>query len=125
MSADSWPWPDSLDAVIAAPAHHRLILENERVRVLDTRIAAGDTVPVHTHRWPAVYYSIQFSHFIRRDQDGNVTFDSRQPNETAPPRGTANFFEFLPPHSVENVGDAEIHLISIEIKTPGVELKAP
>jgi hypothetical protein len=43
-----------------------------------------------------------------------VTFDSRA--STASPRGTANFFEFLPPHSVENVGDAEIHLISIEWK---------
>ncbi len=112
MSSDSWPWPDWLDAAIAAPEHHKPILENERVRVLDTRIPVGDTVPVHTHRWPAVYYSIQFSHFVRRDQDGNVTFDSRN----VPPRGAANFFEFLPPHSIENVGDAEIHLISVEWK---------
>ncbi len=97
--------------MIAAPLHHQLVLENDRVRVLDTRIPVGDTVPVHTHRWPAVYYSIQFSHFIRRDQDSNVTFDSRNS-----PRGTANFFEFLPPHSIENVGDVEIHLISVELK---------
>ncbi len=80
--------------------------------MLDTRIPAGDVVPVHTHRRPAVYYTIQASDFIRRDQDGNVTFDSRK----APPRGTANFFEFLPPHSVENVGEVEIHLISVELK---------
>ncbi len=109
---NNWPWPDSLDAVIAAPQHHKLILENERVRVLDTHIPVGDTVPVHTHRWPGVYYTIQSSHFIRRDQDGNVTFDSR----TSPMRATANFLEYLPPHSVENVGDVEIHLISIELK---------
>ncbi len=108
----SWPWPESLDAVIAAPKHHRLVLENERVRVLDTRIPVGDTVPLHTHRWPAVYYTIQSSDFVRRDQDGNVTFDSRQ----APLRGTANFLDHLPPHSVENVGDVEIHLISVELK---------
>jgi hypothetical protein len=107
-----WPWPETLDAVIAAPRHHKLILENDRVRVLDTRIPAGDTVPVHTHRWPAVYYAVQTSHFIRRDQDGKVTFDSRG----APPLGTANFIECLPPHSIENVGDAEIHLISVELK---------
>jgi hypothetical protein len=107
-----WPWPESLDAVVAAPKHHKLILENERVRVLDTRIPVGDTVPVHTHRWPAVYYTVQSSDFVRRDQDGNVTFDSRE----APMRGTANFLEYLPPHSVENVGDVEIHLISVELK---------
>jgi quercetin dioxygenase-like cupin family protein len=48
-----WPWPDRLDAVLAAPRHHRVVFENDRVRVLDTRIAPGDTVPIHTHRWPA------------------------------------------------------------------------
>jgi hypothetical protein len=112
VSSDSWPWPDALDAVIAAPGHHHLVLENERVRVLDTHIPVGDTVPLHTHRWPAVYYVVQASDFIRRDQDGNVTLDSRD----GPPRGAANFFEFLAPHSIENVGDVEIHLISVELK---------
>ncbi len=109
---DRWPWPDSLDAVIAAPKHHTLIIENDRVRVLDTHIPAGETVPVHTHRWPGVYYVIQSSDFIRRDQHGNVTFDSRK----TPPQATASFLENLPPHSVENVGDCEIHLISVELK---------
>jgi hypothetical protein len=108
----SWHWSESLDAVIAAPKHHKLILENERVRVLDTRIPVGDTVPVHTHRWPGVYYTVQGSDFVRRDQDGNVIFDSRQ----TPMRATASFLEYLPPHSVENVGDREIHLISVELK---------
>ena len=42
---EPWPWPPELDAVIAAPKHHTLIFENERVRVLDTRIPVGDTVP--------------------------------------------------------------------------------
>src|ERR1700760_3650111 len=98
MASDAgWPWADALDAVIAAPMHHRVILENERVRVLDTRIAAGDLVPVHTHRWPAVYYTIAGGDFVRRDGDGNVLFDSRLlANATAV---AARFIEALPPHS--------------------------
>jgi hypothetical protein len=44
----SWPWPDALDAVLAAPGHHGQLLENDRVRVLRTWIAPGDTVPLHT-----------------------------------------------------------------------------
>lgn len=112
-----WPWPDSLDAVIAAPKHHRLVLENDRVRVLDTRIPVGDTVPVHTHRWPAVYHTVQFSHFVRRDPDGKVTFDSRIALGEGPqPSGAAGFLDHIPPHSIENVGDVEIHLVSVEIK---------
>ncbi len=114
--AKNWPWPDELDAVIAAPRHHRLVLENERVRLLDTRIPVGDTVPVHTHRWPATYYTLQFSHFVRRDQDGNVLFDSRKLTAPMPP---AAFLENLPPHSVENVGEIEIHLVSVELKDAG------
>lgn len=111
----AWPWPDSLDALIAAPRHHKLVLENERVRVLDTHISAGDVVPVHTHRWPAVYYTISGGDFVRRDGEGKLLFDTRiHPNPTAV---AARFIESLPPHSVENVGTSEIHLISVEMKS--------
>ena len=101
--------------MIAAPRYHRLVLENERVRVLDTRIPAGDIVPLHTHRWPAIYYTIAPGDFIRRDIEGKVLFDSR----TVPgmlSASAANWIACLPPHSVENVGPAEIHLISVELK---------
>jgi hypothetical protein len=113
----AWPWPDSLDAVVAAPQYHRLVLENDRVRVLDTRIPAGDIVPVHTHRWPAIYYTIAAGDFVRRDGEGKVLFDSR----TVPGMLTASaatWIECLPPHSVENVSAGEIHLISVELKGP-------
>jgi hypothetical protein len=110
----SWPWPDSLDALAAAPRHHKLVLDNDRVRVLDTHIPVGDRVPVHTHRWPAVYYTISGGDFVRYDPDGNVLLDTRiHPNPTGEP---ARFIESLPPHSVENVGTSEIHLISVELK---------
>jgi hypothetical protein len=117
--SNPWPWPDSLDALIAAPRHHKLVLDNERVRVLDTHIPAGDIVPVHTHRWPAVYYTISGGHFVRRDGKGNVLLDTRLlSNQTAanPTGEPARFIESLPPHSVENVGETEIHLVSVEMK---------
>jgi hypothetical protein len=99
---------------VAAPLHHKLVLDNERVRVLDTRIPAGDLVPVHTHRWPAVYYTIAGGDFVRRDGEGKVLYDSRTNPESTPVE--ARFIESLPPHSIENVGASEIHLISVEIK---------
>jgi hypothetical protein len=110
-----WPWPDSLDAVIAAPQYHRIVLENDRVRVLDTRIPVGDIVPVHTHRWPAIYYTIVAGDFVRRDPEGNVLFDSRTvPGLLTSSAGT--WMECLTAHSVENVSSNEIHLISVELK---------
>jgi len=82
---EPWPWPRELDAVIAALKHHRLVFENDQVRVLDTRIRVGDIVPVHTHRWPAVYKTVRFSHFTRRDGDGKILFRSREIANPLPP----------------------------------------
>ena len=111
----SWPWPDSLDAVVAAPKHHALLLENERVRVLDTRVAPGETTPVHTHRWPSVMYVKQWGDFVRRDGAGNVMLDTRVTPKNIEP-GTAVWYEPLQPHSLENVGVAEIQVITVELK---------
>ena len=111
----AWPWPEALDALQAAPLHHRLVLENERVRVLDTRIGPGDTVPSHTHRWPAVHQIKSWSDFVRRDAEGRVLVDTRG----RPAPASLPFIlwgEPLPPHTLENVGTAELHVVSIEIK---------
>jgi hypothetical protein len=38
---DPAQWPESLDAVVEAPGNHRVILENDRVRVLDVTVQPG------------------------------------------------------------------------------------
>jgi hypothetical protein len=120
-----WPWPESLDALAAAPAFHRKLLENERVRVLHTLIPGGALVPLHTHRYPAVVYVMSISHFIRRDHEGNVTFDSRDAG--LPPTVPAvQWLEPLPAHTVENVGESEISILIVELKdseTASVKLR--
>src|SRR6202044_3631440 len=75
MSA-AWPWPDDLDAMIAAPGFHTVLFEDDRVRVLDGRVPPGATVPVHTHRWGGVLYVIATSDFVRRSPDGTVIVDT-------------------------------------------------
>ena len=113
-----WSWPDSLDALQAAPRHHRLLFENDRVRVLDTRISPGDTVPVHTHRWPAVLEVKGWSDFVRRDAEGRVLVDTRgRPAPVELP--LVIWSEPLPPHTLENVGTTDLHVVSIELKTSG------
>jgi hypothetical protein len=92
-----------------------VLLENHRVRVLDTRVESGDTVPVHTHRWPSVYYVLSLSDFVRRDGDGNVLLDTRT-LDAASEQPSVLWSEPLAPHSLENVGDRDIHLIAVELK---------
>ena len=112
--SESTSWPPELDAVIAAPDHHTVLLENDYVRVLDTRIEPGDTTPVHTHRWPSVYHVLSLGDCVRRDGDGNVLMDTRL--KPMGPTPKALWSEPLPPHTLENVGDVAIHVVSVEIK---------
>jgi len=112
---EDWPWPDSLDALTAAPDHHKTLFENEHVRVVNTRILPGQVVPVHTHRCPSVLFILAWSDFVRRDQLGNVVLDTRQ-DLTKPQLNAPTWLPPLPPHSVENVGDAEINNVQVEIK---------
>jgi hypothetical protein len=104
-----------LDALRAAPDHHTLVLENPRVRVLETRIPPGDLVPVHTHCWPSVSCILSWSDFLRRDASGAVVLDSRALGPGDSPSSVV-WSEALPPHSLENVGSAELRVISMELK---------
>ena len=58
--------------MVAAAGYHTLLFENEKVRVLHTRIPPGATAPIHTHRWPCVVFIQSWSDCIRRDHLGNV-----------------------------------------------------
>ncbi|MEQ1730015.1 MAG: cytoplasmic protein [Vicinamibacterales bacterium] len=108
-------WPADLDALQAAPAQHRLVLENARVRVLDTRIAPGETTPVHTHQWPAVHHVVSWSAFVRRDDNGDVLLDTRLAGVEAAP-GEVLWGQPLGPHTLENVGTTPLHILSVELK---------
>lgn len=115
MDDDHWKWPDELDALTAAPGNHLLLLENDRVRVLLTRIPAGASTPVHTHRWPSVEYVLGATNFVRRDADRNVLVDTRTA-DGAPRVSDVLWSDPFPPHALENVGDSELRVIMVEVK---------
>ncbi len=52
---DPASWDPKLDGLLAAPDNHRLLYEDESVRVLSVRIAPGETEEPHHHRWPSVF----------------------------------------------------------------------
>lgn len=115
--ADRSAWPEDLDALIAAPENHQLLLENDLVRVLLTTIPVGASTRVHTHRWPSAEYIVHATDFIRRDAQGNVVLDTRSAGST-PQASDVLWSDPLPPHSLENVGVAELRVLMVEIKQP-------
>jgi hypothetical protein len=114
----TWPWPQSLDALLAAPDHHTLLFENDAVRVIHTCIASGDATPVHTHCWPCVLLIQSWSDCVRRDASGKILFDSRQ-HPAAPQLNVPTWQAALAPHSLQNVGTGDIDTIQVEIKLHG------
>src|ERR1035441_7026403 len=54
MTEGSWPWPEEMDGVLAAPGSHQVLIDNDRVRVLEVSIGPAHREPEHTHRRPSV-----------------------------------------------------------------------
>jgi hypothetical protein len=107
--------PDELDALIAAPQHHKLLFENESVRVLDANIPAGEMTAVHSHRFAASHLVISWSDFIRYDAAGTVLMNSKDIGKEILSH-TALWSEPLGPHALKNIGANDLHIISVEIK---------
>jgi hypothetical protein len=109
-----WPWPDSLDAVCAAPDSHRVLLENERVRVLEVIIPAGHKEPWHTHRRSSLMLIDQSAaiRYFRSEDDFEER--PRMASGSRLPR-----LEWLGPegiHCVQNIDTVRYHALRIELK---------
>jgi hypothetical protein len=50
-----WHWPESMEAVHAAPKNHRVLFENDHVRLLEVHVQPGETENMHGHIWPSVF----------------------------------------------------------------------
>ncbi len=115
--------PEDLDALVAAPAHHALLFEDDSIRILNITVPPGDTVPLHTHCWPGPLHFLSWSPCIRRDAAGTILMDSR-PGPPLPP-GATTWSPPLEPHTLQNVGPILLHVIGIELKHPGSSPAGP
>jgi quercetin dioxygenase-like cupin family protein len=86
---------------------HKVLLDNDHVRVLDVRIPPGQKIAMHSHSENVVYYVTDYK-IKGTSPDGKTAIREGK-------AGTAVWFGPLT-HAVENVGAAEIHLVQTEIK---------
>lgn len=108
-------WPAEFDAVTAAPGNHKVILENEHVRVLEVVVPPHTTEPVHAHCWPATLYIQESGDIVDRDASGKVVFDTRE-LPAKPQLPFARWSPPQPPHAIENLSDIPLRLLRIEHK---------
>lgn len=109
-------WPGELDAVVAAPKNHKILLENDKVRVLEVTLLPGEKEPLHHHQWPSTLYIMSAGDFVDYDSKGNVILDSRKfPEPSTYP--LTIFKNPEAPHQAENLSKTEtIKLIRVEMK---------
>ena len=109
-----WPWPDELDAKIAAPESHEILLENEQVRVARVVIPPGHREPRHTHRWVSVMITDSPARIRYYGEDGELVFESEPDMDYAPRQ--PRWMDSEGPHSVENIDKKSYQAYRIELK---------
>ena len=109
-----WPWPKTMDALVAAPSSHRVLLENDRVRVLEVVIEPRTREPEHTHQAASVMIVDEPAR-IRYYQGDTMQYESQAPFES-PPGVRVRWMEPEGPHSVQNIDERRYHAIRVELK---------
>ena len=99
---------DPIDALKASPANFRLLLENDRVRVVEYALPPGERDQWHTH--PA-----KVSYVVSGGSVRVTTADGRSfvVDEKA---GDTTWSEPAPRHFVENIGSTPVKTILVEVK---------
>ncbi len=95
------------DPVKVSPNTHKVLFENDRVRMLDVRVKPGEKVPMHSHPANVVYFL--------SDSKVKFTYPDGRTEEREGKVGQAGWSEAVT-HAAENVGTTELHVLNIELK---------
>ena len=90
-------------------------LREARLVVIAGVASPGDSVPLHTHQWHGVSYLLSWSDFVRRDEFGVALLNTRESGVKLL-EGTAVWQDTLGPHTLENVGDSTLRVVTVEMK---------
>ena len=102
------------DVVVVAPESHKVILENDQVRVLQVHVKPGEKVAMHSHPANVAYFLT--------DGKLKITLPNGKADVRTIKAGTANWSEPAT-HAAENVGSADFEEIQIEMKQPAAAKK--
>ncbi|MCG6902188.1 MAG: hypothetical protein LJE68_05850 [Rhodobacter sp.] len=119
--SDPLTWDPEFDAVAAAPKHHKVLFENEKLRVLEVTLEPQDEEPLHHHRWPSVFVLDQIHDGVRDISPEGVELPPSRDVIRAIEEwdGQSSLVVHMAPQPlgrVLNKGETNIHGIRIEIK---------
>jgi len=95
------------DAVTVDPDVHRVVLENDHMRVFDARASRGAKSPMHTHP-PMLLISLDSTRFRMTQPDGKTSLFDLDPGAVRWVEGAHHGWELLA---------GELHAVGVEIKS--------
>jgi quercetin dioxygenase-like cupin family protein len=97
------------DPVVLAPEMYKVVLENDRVRVIDYHLKPGQREPMHSHPRGAVVYFFTGAKMRTTLPDGKTNEGSSREGEVV--------WRDPVTHRAENIGDTEVHTLVVEPKS--------
>jgi quercetin dioxygenase-like cupin family protein len=95
------------DVMKVSPETHKVLLENDRVRVLDARMKPREKVAMHSHPANVAYFL--------SDGKIKITYPDGKTEEREVKAGVTAWSDGVT-HAAENVGTTEFHELQIELK---------
>jgi hypothetical protein len=111
---DPGGWDPALDGVIASPENHRVLYEDDAIRVISVMVAPGETEKPHHHRLPAIFVIDRMVKL--RDFNGVTRKEIPLPVPADAPLPITARFLPQPLHYVENLDTLPFHATRIEFK---------
>ncbi|HEU5468479.1 MAG TPA: hypothetical protein VFU77_04170 [Steroidobacteraceae bacterium] len=99
--------PQATDAVAVDPDVHRVLIDNDFIRVFDARASRGTRSPMHTHP-PFVLISLDSTRFKMSQPDGKTSLFDLNPGDARWVEGAHHGWELIA---------GELHAIGIEPKS--------
>ena len=97
------------DVMTVAKDHYRVLVDNPQVRVVENTLLPGQKDPLHTH--PAGWY------YITNPGTMKVVFADGRTELWTPKAGESGWSPAEGAHTSENVGDAPMSYVLVEIKS--------
>lgn len=120
--SDQWPYPIAYDSYLAAPNSHKLLYEDDHVRLIEVTIRPGETEHMEGVPYPSVVAEDAISGATSEDHplDANSPLNGQGAGHGAAPQGlevpTCATMGPLAPHAMQNTGAVPIHFYRIEFK---------
>ena len=92
--------------------HHRIVLQNEYIRILDGHVAIRDTTPMHVHAANSVVVFLSHSLFGIRNAGGAPVITEVEPGDLR----YVNYGDKPVTHIVWDQGPEDLHFYVVELK---------